>query len=569
MERGDNAARRPGGVVRVARDAAGGCFLYGPFWRLREGGYCLSIHCRAGEPRVRTAVVFGAEIIAEMRLQIAWRDFDAAELAAGVAEIDFTVPPELSHDAGDSAIFEFRVFHSGNADLNIEAIVLRHLGVSAVPVPARRWRLSGRPDPRRALPADDNGFVALQRWARAGQFLLGVRPMGGLPAARYRLRFRCRDGPPRNPQQPVLGIEIFNSYLAYEAHFTADELNGGTPTIDFAVPPELGLEGGAAAPVALKFIYLRNGPLAVAGIELELLDDEDRSPGTRPGGGEPGGKFPKREIHRDALKDLIIVGNCHAAIVYEGFRAVPALARYFRARYYNVNLQRHLFDAARRDLERCELLVVQDLGDWEDCPLRGWASDRIHTVMFPCVWFASPWPFDGFNGPTDREAIAREHPNFTFTYFDGLLARLRREIPDRQQRFQAYRSLDCPGVPNYRRLHQFEIRRMLALDAKHSCTIGERILGRFQSRQVFYTINHPDREIFEMILANIMRSLGVKGAIPHLEALDQLQTLQIPVHPLVAEALEMRWATEERKYRFRQEELTWEEYVRRYIDHYG
>jgi hypothetical protein len=63
-----------------------------------------------------------------------------------------------------------------------------------------------------------------------------------------------------------------------------------------------------------------------------------------------------------------------------------------------------------------------------------------------------------------------------------------------------------------------------------------------------------------------MRSLGISSDIPHLAAFDQMQ---VPVHPKVAEALGVRWATPERKYRFRQEELTWEQYVRRYIDHYG
>jgi hypothetical protein len=189
--------------------------------------------------------------------------------------------------------------------------------------------------------------------------------------------------------------------------------------------------------------------------------------------------------------------------------------------------------------------------------------------MFPCIRFASPWPFDGCNGPTDPDAVAQEAPNFTFTYLDGLLARLRREIPDTERRFAAYRSLDFAGVPNYARAHQFETRRILALDRKYDCRIGAFMLDGCRSEQLFYTTNHPNRQIFEMMLAHIMRGLAVRGTIPRVDALDQLHTIQVPVHPLVAEALEMRWVTPDRKYRFRQEELTWEEYVRRYIAHYG
>jgi hypothetical protein len=276
-----------------------------------------------------------------------------------------------------------------------------------------------------------------------------------------------------------------------------------------------------------------------------------------------------KKTHQNPQKDLIIVGNCHAALVYEAFRAVPALRRYFRARYHNVNLQEHFYEQARRDVENCDLLVVQDIRDWEDSALRQWVPDRADTIMFPCVRFASLWPFDSCNGPTDQHAIEQEAPNFTFTYLDGLLARLRLEIPDRERRFDAYRSLDLDGIINYVRAHEFETRRMLALDKKYDCEIGRFTLDRFQSEQLFYTTNHPNRRIFELLIANIMRSLGIKGDIPHIEALDQLHTLQVPVHPKVAEALGVSWATPARRYRFRQEELNWEQYVRRYIDLYG
>src|SRR5205807_8048194 len=128
-----------------------------------------------------------------------------------------------------------------------------------------------------------------------------------------------------------------------------------------------------AAPVAVRFLYLRNGPLAVGAIELQLIAQR-ASPEPPVGTRDCCSKFPIKQIRRDAQKDLIIVGNCHAAIIYEGFRAVPALARYFRARYYDVNLRTHLSEAARRDLQNCDLLVVQDIADWEDSPLCGWAS---------------------------------------------------------------------------------------------------------------------------------------------------------------------------------------------------
>src|SRR5205823_2790498 len=125
----------------------------------------------------------------------------------------------------------------------------------------------------------------------------------------------------------------------------------------------------------------------------------------------------------------------------------------------------------------------------------------------------------------DRHAVEQEEPNFTFTYADGLLARLRREIPDRERRFQAYRELSLTGIVNYVRAHQFESRRLLAADRKYDSRIGQYILDRFQSEQLFYTTNHPNGRLFGMIIEGIMRRLGVNGEVPHFEPLDQLNTL--------------------------------------------
>src|SRR5260370_7663447 len=190
-----------------------------------------------------------------------------------------------------------------------------------------------------------------------------------------------------------------------------------------------------------------------------------------------------KKTRQKPQKNLIIIANCHAPVICDGFYAVPALRRYFRARYYDIGFQEYAHEETRRDLENCDLLVVQDISDWEDCPLREWIADRAETIMFPCVRFASLWPFDSCNGPTDPHAIEQEGPNLTFPYLDGLLARLRTEIPDQGRRFETYRSLNFGAIVNYVRAHEFETRRLLVLDKKYDCEIGRFILDRFQDRK--------------------------------------------------------------------------------------
>ncbi|MGH7111972.1 MAG: hypothetical protein ACREFK_16280 [Stellaceae bacterium] len=40
-------------------------------------------------------------------------------------------------------------------------------------------------------------------------------------------------------------------------------------------------------------------------------------------------------------------------------------------------------------------------------------------------------------------------------------------------------------------MHDFEQRRLLAMDQKYGFAIGRHILDNFRRRRVFYTTNHP------------------------------------------------------------------------------
>lgn len=48
-----------------------------------------------------------------------------------------------------------------------------------------------------------------------------------------------------------------------------------------------------------------------------------------------------------------------------------------------------------------------------------------------------------------------------------------------------------------------------------------------------------------------------------------MSNLQIPIHPRVALALDLKWANDKTLYLIRGEKITWEDYVRKYIAYYG
>jgi hypothetical protein len=129
-------------------------------------------------------------------------------------------------------------------------------------------------------------------------------------------------------------------------------------------------------------------------------------------------------------------------------------------------------------------------------------------------------------------------------------------IPDKNLRFEAYRTLNIPDLIDYQRIHRLEERRLAAMDEAFGGSIGAFILANFRARQVLYTTAHPSGEILAMLLRQIAAELDVKRRLGRLSSLHELDRLQVPVHPMVARTLGVEWADERTKYLYRGECIT-------------
>lgn len=579
--------KRSGEGVSVRRTERAGCLLDGgrPLLQLPSGHYRLGFRCDAGTPRMASEPVLGVEIVAWRRwrdpgwqgwgsllgraprggVQQAWADFTAPELSSGSGSLEFAVPAELSLEGGQEVQFGFRFIHMANADLTVDAVELRQVADSAIAAPPRAWRLLGRLAKGR-IGAREADCLAVRQAEPAGALLCGGRPDLRLPRGRYRLSLCCQAGAPRTASDPVLGVEVLararlrgsllplrSRLLQARRDFMAEALRAGSVSVDFEVPAELSLEGGESASFEFRILHFGNADLTIDAVTLH----EQASGNPAPALVSPG------------KTDIVIVGNCQAQTVYEALLRTGELNARLNPKYHFVGLQKDLHERGRSELEKCEVVLVQDIRDWENYPLRPYVREDLRIIRFPLLHFASLWPFDHYNGPGDKEAYQREWPNLTFLYQDGLLARLRKEIPDREQRLQAYRALSIPGVINYVRLHDFEKRRLLAMDQQFGLAIGQYILENFRKRRLFYTTNHPNGQIIAMLMQYLLRQLGIDQVYRPNASLDHLKRLQVPVHPKVAQALGVKWANEATKYLYAGEQITWETYIRRYIEHYG
>jgi len=564
------------------------------FLQLPAGHYRLEIRGDAGTPRMAAEPVLGVEITARRRwqddrwwswnsllglppssgVQLAWRDFNSAELRCGAASFDFEVPAELALEGGQDIVIGLQLHRLRNAGLTIKAVDLRQITATEAVPAAREWRLLGRLSKGR-IGARKPDCVTVRHSDPVGPFLYGGRPRLRLPGGRYRLSFCCRAGQPRMASQPVLRVEVIarNRSLRIPAlnltrtegagglcarcEFTAEALAAEWASLDFDVPRELSCESRDELGFEFRFWHLGNADLTVSAVNLYEIGGEDLP-----------AKSPNFLVSPQRTK-VLIVGNCQAQTVHEALARSGEFDDRLDVKYHFVALQQNLHEAGKAEVESSDVLLVQDIRDWENYPLRPYIRDGVRIIKFPLLHFASLWPFDHYNGPGDKEAYEREWPNLTFLYHDGLLARLRKEIPEREERLLAYRTLSVDGIINFARLHDFEKRRLTAMDKQFECEIGQFILDNFQRRRLFYTTNHPNGQIIGMLMQYLLRQLGIGRGFRPNSTLDHLRRLQVPVHPKVAETLGVTWAKENTKYLYGGEQITWETYIRRYIEHYG
>ncbi|WP_029004321.1 WcbI family polysaccharide biosynthesis putative acetyltransferase [Azorhizobium doebereinerae] len=549
--------RRPDGAVAQDLLVPVRLFLYGPFLRLPAGRYCLSFDGDFPRPLQGGHPMLGVEVIAQNRMLRAWRDFTHEELRAGDRTLVFEVPPALSIESGADAPFEFRFTGFGTARFTLTGLTLRAAaeGEAASPM---RWRMLGR---LRLLPV--SGAARLSPLSVSGlKFWRSWSPLF-LPAGLHRLEIGCTAGAVARPADPALEITVRtrDGHVLGTETFSGADLSGGRGGFLFEVPPDASLDSGLPQKIDIGVRHFRNARLTLSALDIVHLPA-----GTGPAQGVVLAPSPRGASTR---KKILIFGNCQGSLVARAFRENPGFSKRFSVKHHFMELPANLHEQGRRDIEECDLLLIQDIKEWEQYPLRAHVPDDLPTLRYPCVRFASLWPFDAFNGPDDKVARNKDFPNFEFTYFDGLLARLRKEIPDPEARFAAYRGLDVKGVIDPKRLHAFEEKRLIAMDEKFPAGMGAYILENFRRKQVFYTTAHPNGAILAMLMKSIARELGVRQMFWFPGPLDSLRSLQIPVHPKVADALGVTWAGTGTGYLVRGEKVTWEDYFRKYIAYYG
>src|SRR5438128_6374221 len=139
----------------------------------------------------------------------------------------------------------------------------------------RQWHVLGRLEKTAIGIRGAGGVTSVRRRELSGCLLFG--PYWQLRAGPYRLSFRCRPGRPRLPDEPVLGVEVIamNRVQLAWRDLTAAELQGETGSLDFTVPPILGLGAGDEARLEFRFFHMGNADLTIGAIDLRSVESEE------------------------------------------------------------------------------------------------------------------------------------------------------------------------------------------------------------------------------------------------------------------------------------------------------
>lgn len=273
------------------------------------------------------------------------------------------------------------------------------------------------------------------------------------------------------------------------------------------------------------------------------------------------------------MRKLIVYGNCQAGSVYSILSAIPAITSRYEVLVHNLWVEGEELERQLRDFDDADIFLQQNVRNWRWHPLCEKVPDRVRVVRFPFCYPASLWPFDSFvfgpDEPMVQVARAFAGPGvFPFGFQDGLLARLRTEIPDPITRLARYKALDIQDIPDIVRYAEFEAARVLAEDRRLGFGIGQFMLDNFRQHRLFHAIVHPDTRLMRRLVYELLSHLRIEipeEDIPEYPA-DYLSRYQVPVHPHVIAKLGLEWVSPKSRYaQLNGVDLNFDEYFTDYI----
>ena len=272
-------------------------------------------------------------------------------------------------------------------------------------------------------------------------------------------------------------------------------------------------------------------------------------------------------------RKLVIFGNCQAAALHQAIREVDQGERFDDVVLFPHMQNAEDMEASLPSYANADIILTQDSRWWDTHPMNGRLPPTTQVIRFPPLGFFALWPYDGAHCGPDPAWAARPR---LFGYSDHLMGRLRGSIPDPagvvsdpEERLWVYKTLNWPNTTDPERLLAFQKRYLSRQDEKIGSRIGRFVVDNARSLRLFHSINHPNQRLLKELASEVFEKLDLDVSKIWELDLDPLAFAQVPIHPLVADALGLTWFVEDERYRLADARLGFEEYYRLYIETFG
>ena len=257
-------------------------------------------------------------------------------------------------------------------------------------------------------------------------------------------------------------------------------------------------------------------------------------------------------------KLCLMHANCQGDELERLLLASPAFAGTFRLKRYTNYIREPVPEA---ELAGCDVFLYQHLGEqWNElssAALLARLSPSATALLIPNMLFKGYWPF--------------WTPHSPIAFGDALLNRLIDEGAPKPVILRIYLHGDLGSFIDLKEAFEESVAVERSKEAGACVGTVDFVLASWKRRPLFHTINHPGRDLLIHVADGILAALGLPplagadlaplgGGFPSYDDFD------LPIHPGVAAFHGLAFAGPERGYRIFSRELTFAQYVSRYID---
>ena len=277
-------------------------------------------------------------------------------------------------------------------------------------------------------------------------------------------------------------------------------------------------------------------------------------------------------------RTVLVYGNCQAPYVAQALATLDDLDGDFRFVCASNHAAPGSAIAVVPDhLLRDVALVVQQHEERAGLAVLAALRERlprnVPVVTFPSFLLACPWPFECVE---TRPRLEAAYPWGRYPLGDMIGLELAHHGLRSALAVAAYLDLSARKLPDMRVRLQRDLDRIRGYDAHCDVKLADYVEATFRREHLFWTNGHVSGSGMHALVTRIAQAIRpylggtaqrAQQCLAGLHESGGLGVYQLPIHPLVAEALDLAFWKPDMTYRWDTQQWTFFEYIQHYIEY--